>query len=319
MSLLTIPELAEPQATRTAAPVDGRRARRMTTWTAVAFVAPLVIYLALFYAYPLVQNVVMSLHRFDRFSFVNGGAPFVGFDIYAEVASQPRFWDVVRQTATFTVASIVLQYAIGLALAAFFHRARFRLSATLRGLFLIPWLLPVIVSGTTWQWMMSPDTGVLNAFLGIFGADPVWWLNAENALLSVTIANIWLGVPFNLVILYSGLQNIPADLYEAASLDGAGAWQQFWRITVPLLRPVTLITLLLGLVYTLKVVDIIWIMTSGTGSSQTLATWSYAMAFGKGTSAVIRYSEASAVGTILLVVALVFGFVYIAVQRKQED
>ncbi|MFC8801094.1 carbohydrate ABC transporter permease [Promicromonospora sp. NPDC057138] len=319
MSLLTIPELAAPRGTRTAAPVDGRRSRRKTTWTAVAFVAPLVIYLVLFYAYPLVQNVVMSLHRFDRFSFVNGGAPFVGFDIYSEVVAQPRFWGVVRQTAIFTTASIVFQYAIGLALAAFFHRSRFRLSATLRGLFLIPWLLPVIVSGTTWQWMMSPDTGVLNAFLGIFGADPVWWLNADNALLSVTIANIWLGVPFNLVILYSGLQNIPADLYEAAALDGAGPWQQFWRITVPLLRPVTLITLLLGLVYTLKVVDIIWIMTSGTGSSQTLATWSYGMAFGKGTSAVIRYSEASAVGTILLLAALVFGFVYIAVQRKQED
>ena len=108
--------------------------------------------------------------------------------------------------------------------------------------------------------------------------------------MSVTIANIWLGIPFNLVILYSGLQNIPTDLYEAASLDGAGPWRQFWSITFPLLRPVTAITLLLGFVYTLKVVDIIWIMTMGTGSSQTLATWAYAMAFGKGASAVIKYS-----------------------------
>jgi multiple sugar transport system permease protein len=183
----------------------------------------------------------------------------------------------------------------------------------------VPWLLPVIVSGTVWQWMMNPDNGVLNSFLGLFGVSPVWWLNADNALMSVTIANIWLGVPFNLVILYSGLQNIPGDLYEAAAIDGASSWQQFWRITMPLLRPVSIITVLLGLVYTLKVVDIIWIMTTGSGTSQTLATWSYGMAFGKGASTVIKYSQASAVGTILLVVALAFGLIYLALQRRQEN
>jgi multiple sugar transport system permease protein len=262
---------------------------------------------------------VMSLHRFDRGTFVYGGAPFVGLDVYREIVAEPRFWTVVEQTAVFTLVSLSFQYAIGLALAVFFHRGGFRLSAVLRGMFLIPWLLPVIVSGTTWQWMMNPDNGVLNALLGTFGAGPVWWLSSDNALMSVIIANIWLGVPFNLVILYSGLQNIPSDLYEAAALDGAGAWQQFWRITFPLLRPVSLVTLLLGLVYTLKVVDIIWIMTFGTGSSQTLATTSYAMAFGKGSSAVIRYSEASVIGTILLLVALAFGLLYVVVQRRQED
>ena len=115
------------------------------------------------------------------------------------------------------------------------------------------------------------------------------------------------------------MQNIPRTLYEAAAIDGASAWRQFRSITLPLLRPVTLITLLLGLVYTLKVVDIIWIMTTGTGTSQTLATWSYGLAFGKGTSGVIQYSEASAIGSILLMVAVVFGFIYIAVQRRGEE
>lgn len=293
--------------------------RRSTKWVAIAFVAPLLVYLLVFYAYPLAENVTMSLHRFDRGSFVRGGAPFVGLDIYREVVADPRFWRVVSQTAAFTFVSILFQYVIGLALAVFFHGGQFRLSAALRGMFLVPWLLPVIVSGTVWQWMMNPDSGVLNSFLGVFGIDPVWWLNADNALMSVTIANIWLGIPFNLVILYSGLQNIPTDLYEAASLDGASSRQQFWRITMPLLRPVSVITVLLGLVYTLKVVDIIWIMTTGAGSSQTLATWSYGMAFGKGASTVIRYSQASAVGTILLLVALAFGVAYLVMQRRRED
>ncbi|HMR48219.1 MAG TPA: sugar ABC transporter permease [Arachnia sp.] len=295
------------------------RNRRVIRWSAIGFVTPLVLYLVLFYVLPLTENVVMSLHRYDRASFVRGGAPFVGLDIYAEVLKDPRFVRVLRQTAIFTVASIAFQYVIGLALAVFFHRGNFRLSAALRGLFLVPWLLPVIVSGTVWQWMMNPENGILNSFLGLFGVDPVWWLGADNALMSVTIANIWLGVPFNLVILYSGLQNISADLYEAAAIDGAGAWQQFWRITMPLLKPVSLITLLLGVVYTLKVVDIIWIMTTGSGTSQTLATWAYGMAFGKGSSTVIQYSQASAVSTLLLLIALGFGVLYLFAQRGQED
>jgi multiple sugar transport system permease protein len=312
--------------TTTASPRRGRlvtRSRRRwpraTTLVAIAFVAPLLVYLLLFYVYPLGENIAMSVHRFDRGSFVHGGAPFVGLDIYREVIADPRFARVVTQTTIFTTVSIVFQYMIGLALAVFFYRGQFRLSVTLRGMFLVPWLLPVIVSGTVWQWMMNPDNGVLNSFLGLFGVPSIWWLSADNALMSVTIANIWLGVPFNLVILYSGLQNISADLYEAASIDGASSWQQFWRITLPLLRPVSIITVLLGLVYTLKVVDIIWIMTTGAGSSQTLATWSYGMAFGKGASTVIRYSQASAVGTILLLAALAFGIVYLIVQRKQEN
>jgi len=305
---------AQPASART--PQRWRPTRQQLA--GFAFAAPLLAYLIIFYAAPLIQNVSMSLHRFDRQSFVFGGAPYVGLDIFKEVIGGDKFPAILAQTAIFVVVSIVFQYILGLALAIFFHK-NFPLNEVLRGMFLVPWLLPVIVSGTTWQWMMNPDNGVLNKLLGSVGVDPVWWLNSDNALMSVTIANIWLGIPFCLVILYSGLQNIPTELYEAAALDGAGAWQKFRTITFPLLRPVSMITVLLGLIYTLKVVDIIWILTMGAGTSQTLATWSYSMAFGKGASSIIRYSEASAVGTILLLIALVFGLVYIALQRKQAD
>jgi len=295
-----------------------RRGPRPTTWAGIAFVAPLVAYLLVLYVYPLYENVSMSLHRFTRATFVTGNAPFVGIDIYREVVSSPLFGPTVIQTALFVIVSLVFQYSIGLGLAVFFRRS-FPLSGALRALFLVPWLLPIIVSATTWQWMMDAENGIINRFLAVFGVDSVWWLSNQNSLWAVIIANIWLGIPFNLAILYSGLQDIPGDLYEAASLDGAGAWRQFWSITFPLLKPVTAITLLLGFVYTLKVVDIIWIMTMGTGRSQTLATWAYAMAFGKGSSSVIKYSQASVVGTILLLVALVMGVVYLFVQRRQEN
>jgi multiple sugar transport system permease protein len=143
------------------------------------------------------------------------------------------------------------------------------------------------------------------------------WLTSPHwALVSVIVANIWIGIPFNLVILYSGLQNIPAELYEAAALDGANSWQQFRRITFPLLRPVSAITLLLGLIYTLKVFDLIWIMTKGGpgDSSTTLATWSYRLGFG---NLLPEFGPGAAVGNILILIALVFGLFYIRVQRRQ--
>ena len=174
----------------------------------------------------------MSLHRFTRATFVSGNAPFVGGAIYREVIGSSLFWPTVRQTAFFVLVSLVFQYSIGLGLAVFFHRS-FPLSTVLRGLFLVPWLLPIIVSATTWQWMMDADSGILNRFLGAFGLGPIWWLNAHNSLWAVTIANIWLGIPFNLVILYSGLQTIPTDLFEAAAIDGAGPWRRFWSISFP--------------------------------------------------------------------------------------
>ena len=210
----------------------------------------------------------------------------------------------------------MFQYAIGLALAVFFTQ-HFRLSATLRALFLVPWLLPLIVSASTWSWMLNSESGVVNAALHALGIAPVNWLTSPSwSLTSVIIANIWIGVPFNLVVLHSGLQSIPASLYEAAALDGANAWQRFWRITFPLLRPVSAITLLLGLIYTLKVFDIIWIMTKGgpADSSTTFATWSYQLGFG---NLLPAFGPGAAVGNLLVVAALVFGLIYLKVQRKQ--
>ncbi|MEV5436635.1 sugar ABC transporter permease [Streptomyces sp. NPDC052682] len=294
-----------------------RRSRARTRLTALAFAAPLVAYLAAFYLYPLYRNLDLSLRDYTVRSFVAGDAPFTGWENVRKVLDDPAFGPAMRHTLVFTFVSIAFQYAIGLALAVFFNR-RFPLSAVLRALFLIPWLLPLIVSASTWSWMFNSESGVVNYFLRFFGVDPVGWLTSPDwALASVVIANIWIGIPFNLVILYSGLQNIPAELYEAASLDGASSWQRFRRITFPLLRPVSAITLLLGLVYTLKVFDLIWIMTKGGpgDASSTLATWSYQLGFG---TLLPKFGPGAAVGNILILIALVFGLLYVRLQRRQE-
>jgi multiple sugar transport system permease protein len=302
------PIAAPPRVTR-------RRTTRTTSALAGwAFLVPITTYLIAFYAYPLYRNLDLSLRHYSVRSFVHGGAPFIGLDNYRKIMDDPTFVPALVHTVAFTLVSLAMQFSIGMALAVFFAQ-HFRLSVTLRALFLVPWLLPLIVSASTWSWMLNSDSGIVNTALGLVGLEPVNWLTSPGwSLASVTIANIWIGIPFNLVVLYSGLQNISPQLHEAAVLDGATGWQRYWRVTFPLMRPVSVITLLLGLVYTLKVFDIIWIMTRGgpVDSSTTFATWSYRLGFGNPLPA---FGPGAAVGNLLIIVAVVFGLLYIRVQR----
>ncbi len=292
-----------------------RRAARRQQLAAWLFIAPVAIYLVLFYAYPLYRNIDLSLRDYTLRSFISGSAEFIGLENYRDVLTDPTFGTALWNTVVFTGLSLVFQYSIGLALAVFFFR-KFPLATTLRALFLVPWLLPLLVSSSVWAWMLNSDSGVVNYFLESVGLDPIFWLTSPTwSLTAVLITNIWIGIPFNLVVLYSGLQAIPEELYEAAALDGASRWDTFWRITFPLLRPVSAITLLLGLVYTLKVFDIIWVMTRGGpgDASTTLAIWSYRLGFGGGAP---DLSPAAAVGNVLIVIAFLFGLLYIRAQRK---
>ncbi|MDN4474778.1 sugar ABC transporter permease [Demequina sp. SYSU T00192] len=275
-----------------------------------AFLAPAALYMIVFFGYPMVHNLVMGSQDYSVSSFYTGDAPFVGFDNYAAIFSDPAFWPTLGRTAMFTVASIVFQFVIGLALAVFFVR-RFPLSGVIRALLLLPWLLPLVVSASVWRWIFDQDNGILNIALRGAGVidEPIGWLNTVAwSLVSVIITNIWIGIPFNLVLLHGGLQAIPGSLYEAAALDGAGPWRQFTHISWPLLKPVTQVTLVLGLVYTLKVFDVIAVMTGGgpASSSQTLTVWSYQLSFNE-----FLFGQGAAVGNLLIVIALIAGLAYV--------
>lgn len=217
MSRTTDAPLPRRSGAPPAAPPRARRRPGSQQLAAWAFLTPVTLYLVLFYAYPLYRNLDLSLRNYTVRSFVQGNAPFTGLANYRTVFDDPTFAPALLHTVVFTAVCLIFQYAIGLALAVFFTQ-HFRLSATLRALFLVPWLLPLIVSASTWSWMLNSDSGIVNAALHAAGIDPVNWLTAPTwSLTSVIIANIWIGVPFNLVVLYSGLQSIPAVLYEAAS------------------------------------------------------------------------------------------------------
>jgi len=293
----------------------GRRPRINQRVAALAFLLPALCYVALFFGFPLLNNISMSLRDYTVRSFYTGSAPFVWLDNYASVLNDPLFGTAALNTALFTVGSIAFQFGIGLALAVFFNGA-FPGSTVLRSLLLLPWLLPLVVSGAVWRWMLDQDHGVINAALralGIADGPTPWLTSTEWALPSVILVNIWIGIPFNLVILHGGLRAIPASLHEAAALDGANAWQRFRHVTWPLLRPVTAVVLMLGLVYTIKVFDVIMVVTGGgpANATQTMTTWSYQLSF----NGDFAFGQGAAVGNILVLVATVFGLVYLRSAR----
>jgi multiple sugar transport system permease protein len=291
----------------------GRRRSRQSL-VALGFLAPALIYVVVFFGYPLVNNLATGFENYTVASFYTGNAPFIGVRNYIAVFDNPVFGRAVVNTVLFTVGSIVCQFAIGLALAVFFN-GRFLGSTVLRALLLLPWLLPLVVSGAVWRWMLDADHGVINTALRAahLASGPVPWLTSPHwALAAVIITNIWIGIPFNLVILHGGLKAIPGTLYEAAALDGAGPWQRFRDITWPLLRPVTAVVLMLGLVYTIKVFDVIMVVTRGgpANASQTLTTWSYSLSFQQ-----FEFGQGAAVGNLLIVVTTLFGLLYLRSAR----
>ena len=309
--------LSEKAPAAAAAGAAPRRRRRLTAWRAAGFMIPVWAYVLCFYVYPLVSNVKMGFQNYTVSSFYTGSAPFVGFANYTAVFRNPEFVAVVVNTVLFTIGSLAFQFSIGLALAMFFRRV-FPLNGVLRSLLLVPWLLPLVVSGTVWRWMMYYDSGVINQTLLHLHliSQPIPWLVSTNmSLVSVIVVNIWVGIPFNMVILYGGLQALPEQVFDAAAIDGASGWQRFTRVTLPMLRPVILVVLTLGLIYTVKAFDVIMLVTQGgpAYSSQTLTTYAYNLSFNQ-----LLFGQGAAVGNVLILVAVVFAGIYLRAVRDQD-
>ncbi|MZF90099.1 sugar ABC transporter permease [Streptomyces sp. SID5643] len=282
------------------------------------FVLPAAVYLLLFFGYPLLKNVVMSFQQYTITTFYTGAAPFVGLLNYSRVLSSELFSEALVNTVLFTTASVLGQFVIGLFLALFFQR-RFPLGGILRGLLLLPWLLPLVVTGTTWRRMLDPETGAVNALLrGLhLSASGVPWLTSpSHALVSVIVVSVWVGIPFNTVILHSGLQNIPGHLSEAAKLDGAGPVRSFRHVTWPLLRPVVNVVLVLDVVHTVKVLDIILVVTGGgpADATETVATRAYEISFQQ-----FEFGRGAVLGNVLIVLSLLFALVYLRVDRRARN
>ena len=175
------------------------------------------------------------------------------------------------------------------------------------------------VTALIFKFMFSTDVGIINYILkslGIISQNIEWLTNPKTAMIAVIIANIWIGIPFNTILISTGLTTIPQELYESASIDGASSIQQFFKITVPLLRPTIESVLVLGFIYTFKVYDLIYVMTSGgpVNSTHLLSTYSYKLSF-----EMFRYSMGSAVANVLLLILLLVGMLYLHITMKGEE
>jgi multiple sugar transport system permease protein len=296
----------------------GAPSRRRQRLLELCFLLPAVAYMLLFFGYPIVKNVVMGFQNYTTSTFFTGEAPWVGLDNYSKVVSSAVFSKAAVNTALFTVGSIAGQFVLGLAIAVYFHR-KFPLGGVLRSLLLLPWLIPLIAASTAWRWILDEDNGALNRLLGalhLVSSNPGWLTDTSLALIAVIMVNIWIGIPFNTTILYGGLQDIPDELYEAAELDGATGWRAFRYISWPLLRPVVNVVLVLGVVYTLKVIDIILGLTRGgpANATQTIATQSYHLSFVE-----FDFGQGAALGNILILISLTFAVLYLRATRRAVD
>jgi multiple sugar transport system permease protein len=312
---VSTPTAARPAATR----IRGRWSAGRQRILELLFLLPAVAFLLLFFGYPIVENVLMGFERYTTSTFFTGHAPWAGLANYRAVLRSSVFSEAARNTLLFTAGSIAGQFTIGLGLALYFQR-KFPLSGLLRSLLLLPWLIPLLAATTVWRWILDQDNGVLNRLLADLhlvgshpGSHPGWLTNPSLALLSVILVNIWIGIPFNATILYGGLRDIPEPLYEAAALDGATGWRAFRYITWPLLRPVVAVVLVLGVVYTLKVIDIILGLTGGgpANATQTIATQSYQLSFVQ-----FDFGQGAAAANILIVISLVFAVLYLRANRR---
>lgn len=275
------------------------------------------VYLLLFAGAPLVYNIVLSLQQVDPMVDALWDRPWVGLANYADVLARPEALQVARNTLAFVALSLLFQVTLGFALALLFQRD-FPCATLFRGLFLAGWIMPGLVVGVIWKLIFAGDFGVLNHVLLTLGVvrEPIYWLaDANTALVAVIIANVWLGVPFNMLLLSAGLAQIPKDVYEAAALDGARAWQRLTTITLPLMRaPLGAVTAL-GVIMTIQQFDLIAALTQGgpANASQVAQYWSWQMSF-----QTFELSAGSAVATLMLAIVIATAVVYVRATRHER-
>jgi ABC-type sugar transport system permease subunit len=245
---------------------------------------PTLVALALVLAYPICFAGYLSLHEVSVRHLRSGEFPWAGLANFTRLFQDEVFWLSLRHTLVFVAASVILEVVIGLAIALTISDERVWLSRLTRLLILIPWAVPPVVNGLLWSFIANAQYGYLNRTLHKLGliTDYVNWLGQPQLAMAVVIAAyVWRTTPFNILLYHAAIQGIPAEIYEAAAVDGASPWQSLWRLTLPLLRPIVAVTLILRTTFSFMVFDeILAITQGGPGNDTWVAAWyTYRMAF----------------------------------------
>ena len=287
--------------------------------TAYAFALPAVAVIFAVIVFPFVWNLVLSLSDMSLVRFRDWRV--VGLQNYAEVLSDPKLWGlsgVFLKTILWTVINVSLHVALGVMLAVALN-GPIRGKAIYRLLLIIPWAVPAYITALTWRGMFDYEYGAVNLMLGKWlGLPAVNWLGEPlRAFEACIIANVWLGFPFMMVIALGGLQGIPQELYEAARIDRASRWQQFWHITLPLLKPVLLPAATLGAIWTFNNLNVIWLVSNGgepQDSTHILVSYVYKSVFN-----LYRYGYGAALSMVMFLILLAFSVVFLQRTRATES
>jgi len=273
----------------------------------IALTTPAIIFFLIFFAYPI---LLLIFNSFFDVNLLAQGRTFLGFANYKEILTSKRFLSVFLQTTKYTALTLGAEFFLGF-IAALIFNAIGKKSEILRTIFLFPLMVAPIVAGLLWRFMLIDNFGILNYLLKYFGilektSQIAWLSNPDIVLYSVALPDIWLTTCFVALVLYTGLQNISVELLEAAKIDGASVIQSFWRITVPLLRPVIATVLIIRGIDAARTFDAIWIMTGGgpMNKSEVLSLRIYLTMIRYG-----RVGESSAMATIFLIGLLAFGLI----------
>ncbi|RDK02760.1 carbohydrate ABC transporter permease [Paraburkholderia lacunae] len=277
-------------------------------------IAPSLVLALFIISYPIFNIVWQSLHEVSRFGAIRD---FTGLQNFYTIFGDPAFLAAARRTVTWTVCvvggTVLISVPVALVLNQDFYGR-----GIARTIVMLPWSVSLTMTAVVWRWAFNDDYGTVNVTLQRLGfiSGPIHWLATPELAFPVEIAvGILVSIPFTVTILLGGLSSVPGDIYEAARMDGASAWQQFRQLTLPLLRPFVNMTILLNVIYVFNSFPIIWVMTQGGPDNGThiLVTYLYELGFRLG-----RPGEAAAVSLIMLVMLFVFSIAYLRLQPAKE-
>jgi multiple sugar transport system permease protein len=280
------------------------------TLTAWLFLVPALSLLGVFVLYPIAYLAYLS---FTSGSFTRAGVHWIGLKNYSRLFADPEFWQVLGNTVYFTTATVIPSLVVPLGLAALLDQTPLR--ALLRTAYFIPSITSLVAVGLGWRWLFQTD-GLVNGLLAALGLPSVAWLSSPSWAMPVMILfSIWKQLGFNLVVFLAGLQTIPVSRYEAAALDGANGWQQFWYITLPGLRPTLVFAAITTIIFTLRSFEQPYIITGGgpLNSTNLLVFYIYNQAFAQ-----FDFGYAAAVTTLLLGITLVLVYLQLQFSRSEQ-
>ncbi|WBU37962.1 carbohydrate ABC transporter permease [Homoserinibacter sp. YIM 151385] len=301
------PATARPEQVRTARR-RGRRREQLVGW---GFLAPFLVAFALFLVWPILNGLYLS---FTDLSLAGTGGGIIGLENYAEALGDPTVWQSFGNTVWFTLLSTVPLVLVALVMAILVDQGLpgqwlWRLS------FFMPFLLASTVISQIWVWIFNPQFGAANGVLAWFGMPPQAWLqDADTAMVSVVIATVWWTVGFNFLLYLAALQNIPAQQYEAASLDGAGTWRKLVSITLPQLAPTTVLILILQVLASLKLFDQVYQMLGGASSPTTRSIVQYIYETG---FTGYRFGYSAAISYVFFAVIIIIAVAQLAITRRR--